>query len=107
MSQKKNYGTHTKQNTTNTDEIAAYDLGVSYAMGDYTFGIATAHGEQDVAEGAQDSESKWSVGAKYGGLGGGVTLTATYVNVDYSDSGAAAADNNSGHALIGRIAVAF
>jgi outer membrane protein OmpU len=107
LSQKKNYGTNTKDNTTNTDEISAYDLGVSYAMGDWTVGIAGASGEADTAIGGTDSESKWSVGAAYGGLGGGVTLTATYVNVDYSDATATAANNNSGHAMIGQIKVAF
>jgi hypothetical protein len=106
MSSKRN-SDGTKDNTTNTDEIVAYDIGVSYAMGDYTFGIAGATGEADTAEGATDTESKWSVGASYGGLGGGVTLTATYINADYDDSGSAAADNNDGHAMIGQIKVAF
>lgn len=106
LSQRKDLN-NAKNNTTNTDEISAYDLGVSYAMGDYTFGIATATGEQDTAAGGSDKETKWSLGAQYGGLGGGVTLTATYVNADYSDSGGANADNNSGHALIGQIKVSF
>jgi len=106
MSQKKDLN-NAKNNTTNTDEIAAYDLGVSYTMGDYTFGVAAANGVQDVAAASEDSESKWSVGASYGGLGGGVTLSATYINADYSDSGSAAADNNSGHSMIGKIAVSF
>jgi len=96
-----------KNNTTNTDEISAYDLGVSYATGDYTFGVAGAKGTQDVAAGAEDTETKWSVGASYGGLGGGVTLTATYVNADYTNSTPEASNNNSGHAMIGRIAVSF
>jgi len=106
MSQKKDLN-NAKNNTTNTDEVAAYDLGVSYTTGDYTIGFATANGEQDVAAGAQDSENKWSVGASYGGLGGGVTLTATYINADFSNSAAGAADNNSGHAMIGQIKVSF
>jgi len=106
LSQRKNLNA-AKRDTTNTDDIQAYDLGVSYTMGDYTFGIATARGEQDVGAGVQDSEAKWSVGASYGGLGGGVTIDATYVNADYSDSGSAVLDNNDGHALIGRIGVSF
>jgi len=96
-----------KNNTTNTDERQAYDLGVSYAMGDYTFGVAGATGTHDVGAGVQDTETKWSVGASYGGLGGGVTLSATYINADYTNSAAGAATNNSGHAMIGKIAVSF
>jgi len=96
-----------KNNTTNTDERQAYDLGVSYAMGDYTFGVAGATGTHDVGAGVQDTETKWSVGASYGGLGGGVTLSATYINADYSDSAQGVADNNDGHAIIGKIAVSF
>ena len=108
MSQRKDVNNKAnKQNTSNTDEKSAYDLGVSYAMGDYTFGVAGATGTHDVGAGVQDTETKWSVGASYGGLGGGVTLSATYINADYSDSGSAAADNNNGHALIGQIKVAF
>jgi len=106
LSKKKDLN-NAKNNTTNTDEITAYDLGVSYAMGDYTFGVAAAVGEQDTAAGLADKEAKWSVGAQYGGLGGGVTLTATYINADYDDSGDGLNDNNSGHALIGQIKVAF
>jgi len=96
-----------KKNTTNTDERTAYDIGASYAMGDYTFGIAGATGTHEVAAGAEDKETKWSVGAQYGGLGGGVTLTATYINADYTNSTAGVLDNNSGHAMIGQIKVAF
>ncbi len=106
MSQKKNTD-GAKDNTTNTDEITAYDIGVSYAMGDYTFGIAAATGEADTAVGGSDQESKWSVGATYGGLGGGVTLAATYINAEYDDAGDAVTDNNNGHAMIGQIKVAF
>jgi hypothetical protein len=106
MSKRKDLN-NAKSNTTNTDEIAAYDLGVSYAMGDYTFGIAGAHGQQDTAAGGEDTESKWSLGVSYGGLGGGVTLNATYVNADYNDSSSVASNNNSGHALIGQIKVGF
>jgi outer membrane protein OmpU len=98
-----------KNNTTSTDEIQAYDLGVSYTMGDYTFGVAMASGEQQTAAASEDSEDKWSVGASYGGLGGGVTLTATYINADYTDGqgNAVAANNNNGHALIGQVKVSF
>jgi len=106
LSQQKNLAGD-KKNTTNSDERSAYDIGVSYAMGDYTFGIAGATGTHDVASGAEDKETKWSVGASYGGLGGGVTLTATYINADYTNSTAGVLDNNSGHAMIGQIKVAF
>ena len=96
-----------KDNTTNTDEKDAYDLGVSYAMGDYKFGIAHTHGTADTADGTDDEETKWGVGVEYGGLGGGVTLKGAYVNAQYDDSGTAVADNNSGHAIVGSIKVSF
>ena len=96
-----------KNNTTNTDEKDAYDLGVSYTMGDYKFGIAHTQGSADTAAGLEDEETKWGIGVEYGGLGGGVTLKGAYVNADYNDSGEAAADNNSGHAIVGSIKVSF
>ena len=97
-----------KNNTSNTDEITAYDLGVSYKMGDYTFGVAGTKSNQQSEIAAEDTESKWGAGVSYGGLGGGVTLTATYINADYSDSGqTVVSNNNSGHALIGQIKVSF
>jgi len=95
-----------KSNTTNTDERNSYDIGVKYATGAYTFGIALASGEQDTAAGASDSVDKWGVGMTYG-LSTGVTLAAGYYYADFDDSGTAAGDNNDGHALIGQIKVAF
>ena len=108
MSQKKDLN-QAKNNRTNTDEVQAYDLGVSYAMGDYTFGIAVASGAQQTSATTEDTEDKWGVGVSYGGLGGGVTLTATYINADYTDGqgNSVAANNNKGHALIGQIKVSF
>jgi len=107
MSKKKDLN-QAKNNTTNTDEQEAYDLGVSYTMGDYKFGIAAANGSQDTVAGDEDEESKWGVGVEYGGLGGGVTLKGAYVNADYTDTDEGTqANNNSGHAIVGSIKVSF
>ena len=76
-------------------------------MGDYKFGIAHTQASADTAAGLEDEETKWGIGVEYGGLGGGVTLKGAYVNADYNDSGEAAADNNSGHAIVGSIKVSF
>jgi len=95
-----------KSNTTNTDERNSFDLGIKYATGAYTFGIAMAHGEHDTAAGASDQVDKWGVGMTYG-LSTGVTLAAGYYYADFDDSAEAAADNNDGHALIGQIKVSF
>jgi len=85
----------------------AYDLGVSYAMGAYTFGIAKAYGEAQDGDGVDDTESKWSLGMSYA-IDTGVTGTLTYIKADYDDgSTGGAADDNSGHAVIGQIKVAF
>jgi len=85
----------------------AYDLGVSYVMGAYTFGLAKAYGEANDGDGVEDSESKWSLGMSYA-IDTGVTGTLTYIKADYDDgSTGAAADDNSGHAVIGQIKVSF
>jgi len=85
----------------------AYDLGISYAMGAYTFGLATAVGRADVAPGLEDKERKWSVGMSTP-IDTGVTATLTYIKADYDDGNSAAiSSNNDGHALIGQIKVSF
>jgi len=85
----------------------AYDLGATYAMGAYTFGLTKAFGEQVDGDGVQDEQSKWAAGVSYA-LDTGVTLAATYTKAKYTDGAAGAAtDNNAGHALVGSIAVSF
>jgi outer membrane protein OmpU len=89
----------------------AYDLGATYAMGAYTFGLTKAFGSQkDLTAAGQtkdDEQSKWSGGLSYA-LDTGVTLTATYHYAKYTDGAAAnASDSNKGHALIGQIKVSF
>jgi hypothetical protein len=93
---------------TATDNNAnSYDLGVSYAMGAYTFGVAKAYGERSDGDGTQDTESKWSAGMSYA-IDTGVTGTLTYIKADYDDGAAGAAtDDNDGHAVIGQIKVSF
>jgi len=84
-----------------------YDLGVSYVMGAYTFGVAKAYGESADGAGTEDQESKWSAGMSYA-IDTGVTGTLTYIKADYDDgaSGAGGTGNN-GHALIGQLKVSF
>ncbi|MDC0189622.1 porin [Rhodospirillales bacterium] len=89
------------------DKRIAYDLGVSYVMGAYKFGLAMAQGTRDFGTNNEDDEDKWSAGLQYT-IDTGVTGTLTYINADYED-GASGADtnNNDGHALIGQIKVSF
>jgi hypothetical protein len=84
----------------------AYDLGISYAMGAYTFGLATAVGIAGVGPGLEDKERKWQAGMSTP-IDTGVTATLTYINANYNDSGNAGTSNNDGHALIGQIKVSF
>jgi len=93
---------------TTTDLNAnSYDLGVSYVMGAYTFGVAKAYGERSDGAGTEDTESKWSAGMSYA-IDTGVTGTLTYIKADYDDGAAGAAgDDNNGHALIGQLKVSF
>ena len=95
-----------KANTTNSDERRTFDLGVKYATGAYTFGIAMTDGEHQTEATADDTVRKWGVGMTYA-LSTGVTVAAGYYHADFDDSGSALADNNDGHALIGQIKVAF
>jgi len=98
----------TLNGTAASAEREAYDLGVSYAMGAYTFGISTAVGTVDTTAGAgDDKESKWQAGMTYA-IDTGVTGTLTWINADYTDGNSGlAANNNDGHALIGQIKVSF
>jgi len=102
-----------KNNNGDTTATAAdtnansYDLGVSYVMGAYTFGVAKAYGESADGAGTEDTESKWSAGMSYA-IDTGVTGTLTYIKADYDDGATVgAADDNNGHALIGQIKVSF
>ena len=96
---RKRTGTSNKQN--------AYDLGATYAMGAYTFGLTKAYGEQVDGEGVQDEQSKWAAGISYA-LDTGVSTTITYTKADYNDGAAGGfTDNNSGHAVVGEIKVSF
>ena len=89
------------------DSTTVFDLGVSYAMGAYKFGVATAQGDRQFSDSIEDSEKKWSAGMTYA-IDTGVTGTLTYIKADYSDGASGAgANNNSGHALIGQIKVSF
>jgi len=90
----------------------AYDLGATYAMGAYTFGLTKAYGAQtDSPAGgsatADDEQSKWSAGVSYA-LDTGVTLSATFTHADYDDGASGAAGtNNDGEAIVGAISVSF
>jgi len=92
---------------TATDNNAnSYDLGVSYVMGAYTFGVAKAYGERSDGGSTEDTESKWSAGMSYA-IDTGVTGTLTYIKADYDDGAGAAGGDNDGHALIGQLKVSF
>lgn len=105
---KQNDSDNTRQDSATALDRQAYDLGISYAMGDYTFGTAIAVGTADVgAASEEDKEKKWQVGMSYS-IDTGVTGTLTYIAADYTDgNSSAAANNNDGHALIGQIKVSF
>jgi hypothetical protein len=88
-------------------EAMAYDLGLTYAMGSYTFGITKAYGEQTDGAVTQDEQSKWAAGISYA-IDTGVSTTLTYTKASYNDG--ALGDNttnNDGHALVGQIKVSF
>jgi len=98
-----------RKSTTGSVKANAYDLGATYAMGAYTFGLTKAFGEQSNGGdgGVNDEQSKWAAGVSYA-LDTGVTLAATYTKAKYTDGAAGtASDNNSGHALVGSISVSF
>jgi len=85
----------------------AYDLGATYAMGAYTFGVTKAYGEQTDGDGTKDEQSKWSVGVAYA-IDTGVSTTLSWTKASYKDgAGGTISDNNDGHALIGQIKVSF
>jgi outer membrane protein OmpU len=101
------YSRQTNDNDATRDKTIAYDLGVSYVMGAYKFGIATVKGSRDFGNDNEDEEQKWSIGAQYA-IDTGVTGTLTFVNADYEDGATGLPQNsNDGHALIGQIKVAF
>jgi outer membrane protein OmpU len=96
-----------KSDTSNTDQGRVYDLGIKYATGAYTFGIAMTDGELDTTATSKDTVQKWGIGMQYN-MSEGVDLMAGYYYADFTDSaGATAANNNSGHAVIGKIKVSF
>jgi len=100
-------GADSIKNTASSNEAHSYDLGVSYTMGAYTFGIAKAYGERDDGAVTNDEESAYSIGMSYA-IDTGVTGTLTFIHADYNDGAAGAAgDNNDGEALIGQIKVSF
>ena len=96
-----------KANTTNTDEGRVYDFGIKYAAGAYAFGLAVTDGELETTATANDTVQKWGIGMTYA-MSAGVDLAAGYYYADFTDSAnQVAANNNSGHALIGQIKVSF
>lgn len=98
-------GADARKNTGASTEAHSYDLGVSYAMGAYTFGVARAYGERDDVN-SNDTESAYSIGMSYA-IDTGVTGTLTFIHADYDDGAVGGANNNDGEALIGQIKVSF
>jgi hypothetical protein len=97
-----------KGGTANSDEQQSYNLGVKYAAGGYTMGVAYAHTEMPFASGTtgDDEMDKYILGVERG-MGAGVTLTGQLLYVDYSDETTSDANNNNGWALVGGVKVAF
>jgi len=96
-----------RQRTATSVNQYAYDLGATYAMGAYTFGITKAYGEQTDGDGTKDEQSKYSVGVSYA-IDTGVSTTLSYTKASYNDGAAGSvSDNNDGHAIIGQIKVSF
>jgi outer membrane protein OmpU len=96
------------EGTANSDEQTSYNLGVKYAAGGYTMGVAYAHTEMPFASATQgdDEMDKYIFGVERG-MGAGVTLTGQLLYVDYSDELTSDANNNNGWALVGGVKVAF
>jgi outer membrane protein OmpU len=97
-----------KGGTANSDEQQSYNIGVKYAAGGYTMGVAYAHTEMPFASGTtgDDEMDKYILGLERG-MGAGVTLTGQLLYVDYSDETTSDANNNNGWALVGGVKVAF
>jgi hypothetical protein len=97
-----------KGGTANSDEQTSYNMGVKYAAGGYTVGVAYSHTEMPMASGTQgeDEMDKYVLGVEHG-MGAGVTLTGQLAYVDWSDELTSDANNNNGWALVGGIKVAF
>ena len=96
------------EGTANSDEQTSYNIGIKYAAGGYTVGLAYGHSELPLASTTQgdDELDKYILGVERG-LGAGVTLTGQLAYVDYSDETTNDSNNNNGWALVGGVKVAF
>jgi hypothetical protein len=96
------------EGTANSDEQTTYNIGIKYAAGGYTVGLAYGHSELPLASTTQgdDELDKYILGVERG-LGAGVTLTGQLAYVDYSDETTNDSNNNNGWALVGGVKVAF
>ncbi|MBN07564.1 MAG: hypothetical protein CMM45_07015 [Rhodospirillaceae bacterium] len=96
------------EGTANSDEQTSYNIGIKYAAGGYTVGLAYGHSELPLASSTQgdDELDKYILGIERG-LGAGVTLTGQLAYVDYSDETTNDSNNNNGWALVGGVKVAF
>ncbi|MEM7188203.1 MAG: porin [Pseudomonadota bacterium] len=86
------------------DDGTAYDIGVSYATGPWTFSATYFHGENGEAGGLQDEQDTFGLGINYQ-LAKGVRLNGfgAYVDAD----GAAAANDISGFVVGTGIGLSF
>jgi len=104
---KRNDSDDIRKNVAGSVDANAYDLGVTYAMGAYTFGLTKAYGEQVDGNATKDEQSKWAAGVSYA-VDTGVTTTLTYTKASYNDGVLGDnTTNNDGHALVGQIKVTF
>ena len=92
---------------TNSRDGKAWELGVAYATGPYSFSANYMNSEAagTTAIAGDDEDTAWELAATYD-MGAGVALTATYFDLQYDGEGAAqaAADANG---LIAGIEVGF
>ena len=97
-----------KSGTSTSDELTAYNMGLSYKAGATTLAASYGHAEMPLATGTSgdDELDKYVLGANYT-MGPGVTLTGQFAYLDWSDETTSDANNNSGWALVGGVKVAF
>jgi outer membrane protein OmpU len=97
-----------KGGTSNSDEVEAWDIGISWASGPYKLSATYFHAEKPLASGDQgeDEVDKIYVSGDYA-MGPGVNLNGTIMHVEWSDESTADADNNEGWAVVGGVKVSF
>ena len=90
-------------------DAKAYDLGVGYTTGPYSFAVSYMNAEMDTnaVNGKDEESTTWRVGGSYD-MGAGVSLVGQYSKGDLSDDAATAlTDGNNPSVFIAGIEVSF